>query len=59
LTRALEIQASSAEAHAGLAVAYAKLGQDEKAHDAADRAVELGANRDVMDKAIEDIRQRR
>jgi tetratricopeptide (TPR) repeat protein len=59
LNRALEIQASSAEAHAGLAVAYAKLGQDEKAHDAADRAVELGANRDVMDKAIEDIRQRR
>ena len=59
LNRALEIQPSSVKVHAGLAVAYTNLGQYEKARDAADRAVEFGASRDVMGRFIEDIRQRR
>ena len=59
LDRALEISPDSAPAHAGKAVAHAHLGDDVQAREEADKAVELGADRDTMDKAIEQIRQRR
>lgn len=59
LNRALKIKPSSPEAHAGMAVVYANLGQEEKARRASDRAVEFGADRDVMHKAIEEISQGR
>ncbi len=59
LDRALEISPSSAPAHAGKAVAHAYQGDDVQAREEADKAVDLEADRDVMDRAIGQISQRR
>jgi Tfp pilus assembly protein PilF len=59
LDRVIEISPNNAPAHAGKAVAHAHLGQDSQAREAVSRAADLGANREALDNAIEDIKQRR
>ena len=59
LDRVIEISPSNVPAHAGKAVAYAHLGQDTQARKAARRAAEMGADREALDQAIEEIKRRR
>ena len=42
-----------------MAEAYANLGEDALAQENVDRAVDLGADRSTMDKAIEQIKRHR
>ena len=59
LDRAFKIDSGNARAHAARAIAYTNLGQDAQARENADRAVHLGVNRAAMDRALEEIKQRR
>ena len=59
LDRVIAISPRNVPAHAGKAVAYAHRGQDVQTREAARRAANLGADREALDKAIEEIKQRR
>ena len=59
LDQLLKINPGEVRAHATRALAYTNLGQDAKAREDAGRAVELGADRAALDRAIEEIKKRR
>jgi tetratricopeptide (TPR) repeat protein len=59
LDRVIEFKPNNVPAHAGKALAYAHLGQYAQAREAASRASDLGENREALNKAIEEIEQRR
>ena len=59
LDQLLEMSPGNVRAHTTRALAYTNLGQDALASEDADRAVELGTDRAGMDRAIQQIKQRR
>ena len=59
LDQLLEMSPGNVLAHTTRALAYTNLGQDALASEDADRAVELGTDSAGMDKAIQQIKQRR
>lgn len=59
LNRALQISPRNVRVHASLAVVYTSVGQDLKAREHGDKAVQFGGNRAALDRAMEAMRQRK
>ena len=59
LDRVLETSPDNAQAHASRALAYTNLGQDALASEDAARAVDLGADPNALDRAVEQIKKSR